>query len=324
MQRITITLMNLYDADTTLLDNLVLPDQIDRDDFIGRLMIDIGESEVYITNPRIMRIAIGAWSRGRLPVWKRLAAILDTEYNPIWNVDGETTHTGSNTGSRTYGRQRGLSENDDYTRDRDQVETLTRTQGIDTAQNGTASGTSSETVAGTSSETVSGTTGETITTDIDTTTSETETVTGQLSADNVETWSNDTKTDTVKSGSGTDDRTETKSGNSSENKSGQTSENKSGQTGETTSSTGSEDLEEHSTTNTAEDIADNRKRTETETFTDDESSTGADTWKEIRQGNIGVTTTQKMLTEEWAFWSGYDIIDYIIKQFAEEFCLLVY
>lgn len=216
MQRLTITLMNLYDADPTLLDNLVLPEQIVRDDFIGRLMIDIGESEVCITNPHIMKIAIGVWSRGRLPVWNRLAAVQDLEYNPIWNVDGETVHTGSTSNDRSYDRDRSYSR-------------------------------------GRSDSTES-----------------TETVTGQLSADNVETWSNDTKS---------------------------VSE------GETS---GQESI------------------TDAETITDGEKQSGSDKWTEKRTGNIGVTTTQKMMTEEVEFWESYDIIKYIINQFAKEFCLLVY
>ena len=208
MQRITITLMNLYDADTSLLDQLALPEKINRDDFIGRMMLDIGEQEVCITNPKIMKIGIGVWSRGRLPIWEKLAAVQDLEYNPIWNVDGTVTHEGSDSDSRTYGRER----SEDITRDTD-----------------------------------------------------TETI-GQISADNSESWSNDTKTNT----------------------------------------------EEDETIGTAETIADTENRS------------GSDAWTETRTGNIGVTTTQKMLNEEVEFWGSYDIINYIIHDFAKEFCLLVF
>lgn len=208
MQRMTVTLMNMYDTDTTLLDEMALPTQVNRDDFLGRLMIDVGESEVCITNPRIMKIAIGVWSRGKLPMWNKLAAILDYDYHPIWNVDGETVHTGSNSNDRTYGRERG----------------------------------------------------QTIETEEDSTT------TGYISADNSENWSNDTKTDYDM------DR--------------------------------SEELEE--------------------TISDTEKQKGSDTWTDKRTGNIGVTTTQQMMREEKDFWENYDIVGYIINQFAHEFLLLVY
>ena len=208
MQRMTVTLMNMYDTDTTLLDEMALPSQVNRDDFLGRLMIDVGESEVCITNPRIMKIAIGVWSRGKLPMWNKLAAILDYDYHPIWNVDGETVHTGSNSNDRTYGRERG----------------------------------------------------QTIETEEDSTT------TGYISADNSENWSNDTKTDYDM------DRSEGLS----------------------------------------------------ETISDTEKQEGSDTWTDKRTGNIGVTTTQQMMREEKDFWENYDIVGYIINQFAREFLLLVY
>ena len=272
MQRITINLMNMYDADPTLLDQLVLPTQLDRDDFIGRLMIDIGESEVCITNPGIMKIAVGVWSRGKLPVWQKLANVLDFEYNPIWNVDGETAHSGSTTGNRSYGRNRTDEETETYTRERN-----TEEQGT---QSTTATGSKSE------SETRTGTS------------TDSETTTGQISADNVETWSNDTKTVTEKTGS---------TSNSG------------------TVETEAEDESQTETSSTAEEqITDNRTRNEEENIADTEQSRGSDSWTEKRTGNIGVTTTQKMMTEEVEFWQKYDIIGYIINQFAAEFCLLVY
>lgn len=274
----------MYDADPTLLDRLELPTQINKDDFVGRLMIDIGESEVCITNPRIMKIAIGAWSRGRLAVWQRLADVMDLEYNPIWNVDGETTHTGSTSGNRSYGRNRTDGDTEIYTRDR----TVTEDETVQTETSGTTGENVSSEDSGTETVTTSGT----------------ETTTGQISADNVETWSNDTKTVTDKTGSSQT----TTSAERSEEKTGSSTEE--GQT----------DRDE--TIN--EDIADSRNRTGNETISDTEQNSGQDSWTERRTGNIGVTTTQKMMTEEVEFWSSYDIIKYIINQFAHEFCLLVY
>lgn len=280
--------MNLYDADPTLLDLLALPEQIAKDDLIGRMMIDIGESEVCITNPRIMKLAVGAWSRGRLKIWQRLADVMDLEYNPIWNVDGETTHSGNVSGSRTYGRNRTDTETERYSRDRtlEETEKTTGSRNLETEQ----------------SETANSETG----TLENTTTSGTETTTGQISADNVNTWSNDTKTENVTSGSSqTSGSTETDS---------------------TKTATGTED--ETSRTDrdldTSEKIADSRNATGTENISDTEENEGSDSWTERRTGNIGVTTTQKMMTEEVEFWKSYDIINYIINQFAAEFCLLVY
>ena len=43
-----------------------------------------------------------------------------------------------------------------------------------------------------------------------------------------------------------------------------------------------------------------------------------------RGGNIGVTTTQKMLTEELEIRPQLNIINYIIRDFKSRFCILVY
>lgn len=292
MQRITINLMNMYDADPTILDHLVLPTQIERGDFIGRLMIDIGESEVCITNPHIMKIAIGAWSRGKLPVWQKLTNVLDFEYNPIWNVDGETTHSGNVSGNRTYGRSRTEKENENTDRDR----TL---QGDETAGRERTEQETTET-SDSRNTTVNGTG--------TTETESSETTSGLISADNVETWSNDTKTETGKTG--TEDSTKTET----------TVETGSGETERSTTENISDTVEKTETESTTE----SRIRTADESIKDTEANTGTDAWTEKRTGNIGVTTTQKMMTEEVEFWQKYDIIGYIINQFAAEFCLLVY
>ena len=348
MQRITVTLMNLYEAEPTLLDNMVLPTQLDYNDFIGRLMIDIGESEVCITNPRIMKIAVGVWSRGRLPVWQRLANVLDFDYNPIWNVDGETVHTGSTTGNRSYGRSRQEQEEEEYGRNRTETEkdstgrtvikrdievenstsgkTGSETYGRDrTQEEGVNEATGKETTSG-NTETKNGTT----------TTAGTDTTTGMISADNVETWSNDTKSETVKGGTETISETTQNAGSGTENgtlaRTGSLTENID-DTRETTESingniqkeiSGNEQFSESVTREAEEKIADTRTRDAQESISDTEESSGSDSWSEKRTGNIGVSTTQKMMTEEVEFWEKYDIIGYIINQFAHEFCLLVY
>ena len=196
MQRITATLINMYQWEPMLFDELQLPAAVNKDDYITRLLIESGEQEVVITHPVVMKTAIGAWSRGKLPAWNKILNIEGLEYNPIWNVDGETVHAGNRTGN--------VGENKS---------------------------------------------GET-----------SETTTGQLSADNSSEWSNDTKSTTEGS------------------------------------------------------YEDNRQLNET----------GTDNWTEKRTGNIGVTTTQKMMNEEKDFWENWDPIGYLIREFTKEFCLLVF
>ena len=196
MQRITATLINMYQWEPTLFDELQLPAAVNKDDYITRLLIDSGEQEVVITHPVVMKKAIGAWCRGKLPAWNKILNIESLEYNPIWNVDGETVHAGSRTDNVGENKSGKTSDN----------------------------------------------------------------TTGQLAADNSSEWSNDTKS--ISEGS----------------------------------------------------YEDNRQLNET----------GSDNWTEKRTGNIGVTTTQKMMNEEKDFWENWDPVGYLIREFTKEFCLLVF
>lgn len=202
----------MYQWEPELFNELQLPAAINKPDFITRLLIESGEQEVTITHPTILKTAIGAWSRGKLPAWNKILNIESLEYNPIWNVDGETTHRGNRSDSRDYTRNRGETE-------------------------GKSGGTS-------------------------------ETTTSQIAADNSEAWSNDNKSST--DGSYSEDR------------------------------------------NLSEQI------------TDGETGSGSDSWTEKRSGNIGVTTTQKMMNEEKEFWEAWDPVGYLIREFTREFCLLVF
>lgn len=57
--------------------------------------------------------------------------------------------------------------------------------------------------------------------------------------------------------------------------------------------------------------------------TDTMAHTGIDTTTKRRTGNIGVTTTQKMIAEQREV-AEFNIIDYITESFKNRFCLLVY
>lgn len=57
--------------------------------------------------------------------------------------------------------------------------------------------------------------------------------------------------------------------------------------------------------------------------TDTMAHTGIDTTTKRRTGNIGVTTTQKMITEQREI-AEFNIIDYIADSFKSRFCLMIY
>ena len=71
-----LSLLGLYRYDPSILDELVLPDAVDRSDLIDNLLVETAELEIIYPEPEIMRQIIGSWSRARLAVWNRVALIV--------------------------------------------------------------------------------------------------------------------------------------------------------------------------------------------------------------------------------------------------------
>lgn len=96
----TMSIAGLYLYDSTIFDNLSLPDGIVKDDLITNLLTETAELEIMIPNPDIFKAVCGSWSRRMLPIWKKLYDTTQLTYNPIYNydrteeyTDGETTNT---------------------------------------------------------------------------------------------------------------------------------------------------------------------------------------------------------------------------------------
>ena len=60
------------------------------------------------------------------------------------------------------------------------------------------------------------------------------------------------------------------------------------------------------------------------TANEEQDSAGSIERERVEQGNIGVTTTQSMLTEEMELRAHYNVYNYIVESFKSRFCLLVY
>lgn len=93
MLRATIDLIGMYTYDKTLLDEMVIPQAIDKEVLKDNLLMEAAELEVLYSDPNFLKMAIGAWSRKQLPVWMKLWDTTQYEYNPIWNKDGKVTET---------------------------------------------------------------------------------------------------------------------------------------------------------------------------------------------------------------------------------------
>ena len=86
--RANLSLMGMYYHDNTILDNLVIPTGIDSDVLKENLLMEAAELEVLYTDFDFLKMAIGSWSKKQLPIWTELLKTTQYEYNPIWNKDG--------------------------------------------------------------------------------------------------------------------------------------------------------------------------------------------------------------------------------------------
>lgn len=85
MQRIS--MIGLYNYDSTIFDKLTLPEGYSKETFINSLLLEHGEKLALYTDPDFMKSAIGIWSNKWALELSRIYEGLTAEYNPIYNYD---------------------------------------------------------------------------------------------------------------------------------------------------------------------------------------------------------------------------------------------
>ena len=91
-----ITLIGMYNYDSTLFANLQVPSGIDRDELIDNILLKGGEFEVLFADADFVKGAIGIWSKKWQRTMQRWYDALAIEYNPLENYDRIEDWTDSN------------------------------------------------------------------------------------------------------------------------------------------------------------------------------------------------------------------------------------
>lgn len=130
----TLSVVGLYMFDNTIFDDLLLPNDVDKDDVVNNILMETAELETIYPNTDTFKWAVGVWSAKLLPKWQRIDNVLEMEYNPLENYDRQETWSDGN-------------ESNSLTN----TSTLSDATG---AQQGTSNGESTLTVAGFDSETL--------------------------------------------------------------------------------------------------------------------------------------------------------------------------
>lgn len=88
-----LSILGMYNYDNTIFDNLIIPDGVDKELLINNILLDNAELSLVYTDLDFMKEIIGVWSKSELSIWVKLFNTFNEEYNPIWNVDENTTET---------------------------------------------------------------------------------------------------------------------------------------------------------------------------------------------------------------------------------------
>lgn len=91
--RAVVDLIGMYNYDNTVLDLMMVPDELDRQTLIDNLLMESAEMELLYNNVGFLKQAIGSWSKKNIDIWNRLYDTTQYEYNPIWNKDGHIVDT---------------------------------------------------------------------------------------------------------------------------------------------------------------------------------------------------------------------------------------
>ena len=274
--------------DDTILNGIILPTGLSLEILKNNIILECAELEVIYSAPSFFRWAVDCWAIKELPIWERMWNAIQTQYNPLENYD--RTEITTETGSHSIDR----SESETGSHDLDRTETGT----------GSHSKTDSYTDNVDKDSTSSGTTH-----------SET---TGSTSNNHFVYGFNDNAQVKQSSDTGTDSTV----------------------TNGTTSATGTEDTEtthsgsESGTTNSSLTVDESGSTTGSKTGEETGSTTGSRTGEETGSntvtrnsrihGNIGVTTSQQMLTAELELDRKINMYNIITKDFKNRFCIMMY
>ena len=302
-----LSIMGLYNNDPTVLDMMVFPDGFTADQqqiTKENILIECAEFEFLYPSPEVAKTIIGIWSRKELPYWNRVYAASQAEYNPIENYrrnetetveDGRTEEHSGNDVSRASG-----TDTDARTGTETNVDTLSGDDTVKRTGTDTSTASGSDTNSGSSSSTD--------------TNSGTDTVNNKVTGYDSETLVAHDSSDTVHG------HVVTNYAN-----------------GTNTQQYGRVDTVQHNTQDKTEygkvdtdvltlDTLETFVHGKTDTLTHGEKieHEGTSERTMLAYGNIGVTTSQEMLTQELELAKIIEVIPIIIQSFKDRFCLMVY
>ncbi len=88
-----ITMIGMYNHDEKLFDEMTLPPEINKEDFINTFLLNYGEFPVMYPSWQILKFAIGVWSKKWYHSIERIIRAMTEEYDPLHNFDRHELYT---------------------------------------------------------------------------------------------------------------------------------------------------------------------------------------------------------------------------------------
>lgn len=346
-----LSIMGLYNNDNSIFDLMAFPDDFtdaQKQTTVENILIDCAELEVLYPNPTVMKNIIAIWSKKEKPYWNRVYQASQAQYNPIENYRRTETETVEDDRTEQHSGQDVNAASGTDTDARTGTETLNKTGTQKTDRTGTETtdhdashrtlidelttdtlsgsdqlkktGTDSDAGSSSSTDTNSGT--DTVTNKITgfdsnalVTHDESDTVHGHVVTNAAQGQNTKTYNTTDKTEYGRVDTTD------HDNDIQETHDDTDVLTLNTEDET-TFNTQDQNTLNTLETFV--HGKTDTLTHGEKIEHDGTTERSMLAYGNIGVTTSQEMLTQELELAKIIEVIPIIIHSFQDRFCLMVY
>lgn len=288
-----LSILGLYQFDNTLFDEIVIPNEINKDVLIENILLDCAELEIVYPNSSVMKSAIGIWSKSRIKSWNDMKNVLIVEnYRPFINL--ERKEKGYDLETRNLNTKETESLNSTTSGNSESTINSTTTENSEstTSENSESATKSSRTNNTTSSSNQ----------DLDSTT------TNKVSAFNSSAFEN--KEQSIV------DSTTTNSGSATENESLNSTATNSG--------TKSQESNGEITNETTNESSDSSATTSSNNSNIDNTGTIRKDYEHNFEGDSAMFTKQNIIEQEMEMRLKYDLYKIIIDEFKKKFCLLIY
>lgn len=94
-----LTLIGLYNYDSTIFEGLQLPDYFDKETLVNTILLAGGEFGVLYPNNTFMKQAISLWSAKNQRYFEKMAELMQAEYAPLENYNRQEKWTDKGSGS---------------------------------------------------------------------------------------------------------------------------------------------------------------------------------------------------------------------------------